>query len=337
MASAARARQGIKLRLLALQFAACAAFALSTVVSRAQDWPTHPVKIIVPYGPGGITDVIARVVADRLSKRFGQPFILDNRGGAGGAIGTEIAARAPRDGYSIYISGGSPLTVVPQMQKVSYDPAKDLLPVGMISKNPMAFVVHPDLPVRSLREFIDYVKARPGQISYSVGGIGSSSHLAPALLVAREGLDMLAVPYQSMPPAVSALLAGTVQMFFGNITDAIEQIRSGKFRLLAVSGEKRSTAFPDAPTVADTLPGFTMIGWHGVFAPAGTPKPVINRLFGAITALASDPEFIKILSNLGIEAVEGTPDELALTIQSDIALYKSALAATGLLHRDIAR
>src|SRR5262249_19130159 len=248
MADASTAREGTKVRLLALLFAAGTMLAWSTVVSRAQDWPNHPVRIIVPYGPGGITDVITRVVADRLTKTFGQPFVLDNRGGAGGAIGTEFAARAAKDGYSILIAGGSPLTVVPQMQKVSYDPVKDFAPVGMIARNPMTLTVHPDLPVRSLREFIDYVKARPGEIRYSLGGVGSSSHLAPALLAAREGLDMLAVPYQSMPPAVAALLAGTVQMFFGNITDAIEQIRSGKIRLLAVSREKRSAAFPDIPT-----------------------------------------------------------------------------------------
>src|SRR5262249_47625816 len=260
MADASTAREGTKVQLLALLFAAGTVLAWSTVVSRAQDWPSHPVKIIVPYGPGGVTDVITRLVADRLSKTFGQPFVLDNRGGAGGAIGTEFAARAPKDGYWIYIAGGSPLTVVPLMQKVSYDPVKDLTPVGMITKNPMTFTVHPDLPSHSLREFIDYVKARPGKINYSVGGIGSSSHLAPALLAAREGLDMIAVPYQSMPPAVSALLAGTVQMFFGNITDAIEHIRSGKFRLLAVSSVERSAAFPDVPAVAEILPGFTMIG-----------------------------------------------------------------------------
>src|SRR5262249_39396767 len=298
MADASTAREGTKVQLLALLFAAGTVLAWSTVVSRAQDWPSHPVKIIVPYGPGGVTDVITRLVADRLSKTFGQPFVLDNRGGAGGAIGTEFAARAPKDGYSIYIAGGAPLTVVPQMQKVAYDPVKDLAPVGMITRNPMAFTVHPDLPVRSLRAFIDYVRAHPGRLEYSVGGVGSSSHLAPALLAAREHLDMLAVPYQSMPPAVSALLAGTVQMFFGNVTDSIEQIRSGKVRLLAVSGEQRSAAFPGVPTVAETLPGFTMIGWHGVFVPAGTPQPIVERLSGALAALARAGQFIPIPGNL---------------------------------------
>src|SRR5262249_37324949 len=189
MADASTAREGTKVRLLALLFAAGTMLAWSTVVSRAQDWPSHPVKIIVPYGPGGVTDVITRLVAGRLSKTFGQPFVLDNRGGAGGAVGPQISAPAPKGGYWNYTHGGPPLTVVPQMQKVSYDPVKDLAPVGINTKNPMTFTVHPDLPVRSLREFIDYVKAHPGQVNYSVGGIGSSSQLAPTLLAAREDLD----------------------------------------------------------------------------------------------------------------------------------------------------
>jgi tripartite-type tricarboxylate transporter receptor subunit TctC len=307
---------------------------LGTIAPRAEEWPNHPVKMIVPYGPGGVTDVIARLVADRFTKALGQPFVLENRGGAGGAIGTELAARAPKDGYTIYLAGGAPLTVVPQMQKVSYDPVNDLIPIGMITNNAMAFTVHPDLPVHSLRGFFDYVKARPGMINYSVGGIGSSSQLAPALLAAREGLDMVAVPYQGMPPAISALLAGTVQMFFGNISDAIEPIRNGKFRLLAISSERRSRQFPDVPTVAETVPGFTMIGWHGVFVPSGTPQPIAERLSGALAAIGQDAEFIKILGNVGIDTVIGTPNDVAQAIQSDIVLYRAALDAAGLLRKD---
>ena len=320
-----------------LALATIATLMLTPVASRAQDWPSRPVKVVLPYGPGGITDVITRLIADRYSKAFGQPFVVENRGGAGGALGTEYAARAHKDGYTIYVAGGAPLTIVPQMQKVSYDPVRDLAPVGMITNNAMAFTVHPDLPVRSLREFFDHVRAHPGQVNYSVGGVGSSSQLAPALLAARERLDMLAVPYQSMPPAISALLAGTVQMFFGNISDSIEQVRSAKFRLLALSSEKRSTAFPDIPTVAETVPGFTMIGWHGVFVPAGTPQPIVERLSHTLAAMRLDAEFVKILGNVGIDTVSGTPDDLARAIQSDIVLYKSALEAAGLLRQDVAK
>jgi tripartite-type tricarboxylate transporter receptor subunit TctC len=324
-------------RLLALVLMTATVLTLSAVESRAQDWPSHPVKVIIPYGAGGITDVITRLVADRFSKTFGQPFIVENRGGAGGALGTEAAARAPKDGYTIYLAGGAPLTVVPQMQRVAYDPVKDFAPIGRITRNPMALTVHPDLPVHSLREFLDYVKARPGQINYSVGGNGSSSQLAPALLAAREHLNMVAVPYQSMPPAISSLLAGTVQMFFGNISDAIEQIRSGKFRLLAISTDKRMAAFPEVPTVAETLPGFTMIGWHGVFVPAGTPQPIIERLSTALAAISRDAEYIKILGNVGIDTMSGTPEDLAEAVQSEIVQYKAALEAAGLLRKDAAK
>jgi len=313
-----------------------AILALSSVSAWAQDWPNHAVKVIVPYGPGGITDLIARLTADRLSKALGQPFVIENRGGAGGAIGTEVAARSPNDGYTIYIAGGAPITIVPQMQKLSFDPTKDLAPVGMISINGMAFTVHPELPVHSLREFIDYVKVHPGEINYSVGGIGSSSQLAPALLSVRERLNMVAVPYQSMPPAIQALLTKTVDMFFGNISDAIEPIRNGKFRLLAISTEKRSPQFPDVPTVAETVPGFTMTGWHGVFVPARTPQPIVDKLSVTLATIGHDPEFNKILSNLGIDTVSSTPDGLAQAIKADTALFKAALDAAGLLRKEAA-
>src|SRR5271170_1813513 len=306
------------------------------VAARAQDWPSHPVKVIVPYGPGGITDVIARLVADRLSKELDQAFVIENRGGAGGAIGTEVAARAPKDGYTIYIAGGAPLTIVPQMQKLTFDPTTDLAPVGMIAINGMAFTVHPDLPVRSLGDFVAYVHAHPGEINYSVGGIGTLSHLAPSLLAAREGLKMVAVPYQSMPPTITALLTKTVDMFFGNISDVIEPIRSGKVRLLAISTAKRSPQFPDVPTVAETVPGFTMTGWHGVFVPSGTPQPIIDRLSATLATISREPELTRILGNLGIDTTYATPGELAQAIKDDTAVFKAALDAAGLLRKEAA-
>ncbi len=313
-----------------------AVLVLSSVASRAQNWPNHAVRVIVPYGPGGITDVVARLTAERLSKALGQPFIVENRGGAGGAIGTELAARSPNDGYTLYIAGGGPFTIVPQMQKLSFDPVADLAPVGMITSNGMAFTVQPDLPANSLREFIDYAKAHPGEINYSVGGIGTLSHLAPTLFAAREGLNMIAVPYQSMPPTITALLTKTVDMFFGNISDVIDPIRSGKVRLLAISTAKRSAEFPDVPTVAETVPGFTMTGWHGVFVPRGTPQPIIDRISKALVAISHEPEFSKILGNLGIDTTSSTPDGLAQAIKSDTALFRAALDAAGLLRKEAA-
>ena len=315
----------------------CAAVVAGNAAAWAQDWPSRPVKVVVPYGPGGITDVIARIFADRLGKAYGQPFVIENRGGAGGAIGTEHAARSPADGYTIYFAGGAPITILPQMQRLSFDPVKDLAPIALVTVNGMALTVRPDLPVHSTREFIEYVRARPGEINYSVGGIGTSSHLAPALLSAREGLSMVAVPYQSMPPTIAALLAGTVQMFFGNISDVVEPIRSGKVRLLALSTEKRSPQFPDVPTVAEAVPGFTMTGWHGAFAPAGTPAPIIERLSATFAEVSRDPAVEKTLANLGIETVSVGPQGLAQAIQSDIVLFRAALDAAGLLHKQTAR
>ena len=179
-------------------------------------------------------------------------------------------------------------------------------------------------------------KRIPARLNYSVGGIGTSSHLAPALLAAREGLNMVAVPYQSMPPAIQALLTKTVDMFFGNISDVIDPIRNGKVRLLAISTEKRSPQFPDVPTVAETVPGFTMTGWHGVFVPAGTPQPIIERLSATLAAISHDPEFNRILSNLGIDTISTAPEGLAQAIKADTALFRTALDAVGLLRKDAA-
>jgi len=309
----------------------------ANAAASAQDWPNRPVKVIVPYGPGGVTDVIVRIYADRLSKAYGQPFVIENRAGAGGAIGTEYAARSAHDGYTIYCAGGAPLTIVPQMQKLSFDPAADLTPIAMITVNGMALTVHPDLPVRGLREFVDYVRARPGQINYSAGGIGTLSHLTPALLAARERLDMVTVPYQSMPPTVAALLSGTVQMFFGNISDIVEPIRTGKVRLLAMSTQSRAVEFPDVPTVAETIPGFVVTGWHGCFAPAGTPQKIVDHLSGTLAGISRDLTIMKTLGNLGIDTVSGTPEELGEAVRADTALLKTALEAAGLLRRQAAQ
>ena len=301
------------------------------------DWPNRTVKVIVPYGPGGVTDVIVRIYADQLSRAYGQAFVIENRAGAGGMIGTEYAARAAADGYTIYCAGGAPFTIVPQMQKVSFDPVKDLAPVGLLTVNGMALVVAPDVPAKTLGEFIEYVKKRPGQVNYSVGGVGTLSYLSPAILSARAGLLMVAVPYQSMPPTITALLAGTVQMFFGNISDIIEPIRAGKVRLLAVSTEKRSTEFPDVPTVSETLPGFTVIGWNACFAPLGTPQAIVQQLSKTLADISRDKEVTKKLANIGIDTVASTPEDVTKAIEADIPMFRSALDSAGLLRKNPAK
>jgi len=299
----------------------------------AQEWPTHAVRIVVPYGPGGIADVFGRMTADRLSKRFGQPFIIENRAGAGGAIGTEFAARSPGDGYTLYFAGGSQFSVIPLMQALSYDPVKDLVPISMITLNGMALAVHPDLPVRTTREFIDYARAHPGKLNYGTAGLGTSSHLTPAAFAAREGFDMVAVPYQATPPSILALLTGTIQVFFGNVPDILESVRGGKVRLLAFSTEKRLPQFPDTPTASETVPDFVMTAWNGYFAPAGIPRPIIERVSQALADICREPAFAGTASAMGVDAIGSTPEQLAAAIEKDLPVYRAAVKAAGLLRK----
>jgi len=291
------------------------------------------VKVIVPYGPGGISDTLARMTADRMAKMLGQPFVIENRGGAGGVIGTEYAARSPNDGYTLYLGGGAQFSVNPLVKKLTYDPLTELTPISMVSINGMALTVHPDLPARSVREFIDFVRANPGKINYASAGLGQSSHLTPAAFAAREGLDMVVVPYQSTPAAVVGLLSGAVQVFFGNVSDVLELVQSGKARMLAISTEERVAQFPNIPTVNETVPGFVMTGWIGYFAPAGTPRPIIDRVSKAVVAICHEPEVIKTTANVGIDAVGNTPEEFAAAIKADLPIVRSAVEAAGLLRK----
>jgi tripartite-type tricarboxylate transporter receptor subunit TctC len=297
---------------------------------KAQDWPTRPVRVIVPYGPGGIGDLLVRLTTERLAKIFGQPFVLENRPGGGGVVGVEFAARSPNDGYTLAQAGGAQFSVVPLLQKLNYDPVKDLTPISIIAVNGMALAVNADLPVRSVGEFIDYAKANPGKLNYGTGGVGTSSHLVPAAFAARAGIEMVAIPYQSTPASVLALVAGTVQVFFGNIPDIVESVRAGRVRLLALSNAGRIPQFPDIPTVAETVPGFVMTGWNGYFAPAGTPQSIIQRMSQAVAAICREPDVIKTMDRLSLEAVGNTPDEVAEIIRQELPIYQAAVTAAGL-------
>ena len=310
-----------------------AALAAGTTGAQAQEWPTHPVKVVVPYGPGGVADVFGRITADRLSKVLGKPFVVESRGGAGGAIGTEYVVRSPPDGYTLYFAGVAQFTVLPLMQKLSYDPIKDLVPVSMVTDNGMAFAVNNDVPVRSMRESIDHVRANPGKINYGATGLGASSHLAPAAFAAREKLDMVVVPYTATPPSIVALINGTIQVFFGNVSDVLSTAQGGKARLLAFSTAKRLPQYPDVPTVAETVPNFTFTSWMGYFAPAGTPRPIVDRLSKAIAQVCRDPEVIKLMGELSVDAIGGTPEQLAAAIQAGLPIYRAAVEAAGLMRK----
>src|SRR6516225_3531078 len=315
---------------LALHFLLAAGIGAPASIAQAQEWPTRFVKVVVPYGPGGISDVLARITAERLGLMFGQQFIIETHPGANGALGTEYAVRSPVDGYTLYFGGGAQLSVVPLMQKLSYDPVKDLAPISMVASNGMAFAINRDLPVHSLREFINYARANPGKINYGSVGRGSSSDLTPAAFAAHEGLNLVDVPYTGAPPAILALINGTIQMFFGNISDIVGPVGTGKVHLLAVSTAKRLPQFPDVPTVSETVPDFVMTAWNAYFAPTGTPRVIIDRLARAIGTICRNPEVIKLMSDLGLDAVGSTPEELADAIRADLPIYRAAVEAAGL-------
>ena len=301
--------------------------------TKALDWPTRPVRIIIPYGPGGIADLLVRMTTDRLAKVFGQSFVLENRPGGGGVVGIEYAAHSPNDGYTLAQAGGNQFSVVPLLQKLNYDPLTDLTPISIIAVNGMALAVNVDLPVQSVAQLIAYAKSHPGELNYGTGGVGTSSHLVPAAFAARAGIDMVAVPYQSTPASILALMAGTVQVFFGNIPDIVESVQTGRVRLLALSNARRIPQFPDIPTVAETVPGFVMTAWNGYFAPAGISKHIVERMSQAVAAVCREPEIIKKMEKFSLEPAGSTPDEVAETIRRELPIYEAAVTAAGLRRR----
>jgi tripartite-type tricarboxylate transporter receptor subunit TctC len=304
--------------------------ALAVPLGRAQDWPQRPVHVVVPFAPGGNTDVQARIVSERLSADLGQQFVVENRVGAGGAIAAEFVARSSPDGYTLFFSASPQIEIVPLVQKVSYDPIKDFTPVSIVGTNPFVLGVQASLPVNDLQQFIDYVRARPGQLSYASGGTGSIGHLSGALFLARAGLNMIHVPYKGGAPAVQDLVGGQVQMYFGNASELLQHSKSGKIKLLAVSSEKRVPQLPDLPAVAELYKGFRTVTWNGFLAPAGTPKAIVERLAQEVARIVRDPAVAERLEKLGVEPVGNSPAQFAEFIRSDAALWRDAVAAAGI-------
>jgi tripartite-type tricarboxylate transporter receptor subunit TctC len=298
--------------------------------SLAQDWPNRTVKVVAPVGPGGYTDIMARLTTDRLSRIFGVPFIVENRAGGGGVIGTEYAARSRPDGYTLWFGGGAQFSSAPLIKKLPYDPVAALTPISMVGMNGLGLVISPTLPADSLAEFIAYAKVRPGKVNYAISGTGQSSHLAAALWASRERLDMVMVPYQSVPGAMLGVMSGEVQMYFGNMIDLVEQVRSQKVKLLAVSGEKRLAQFPNTPTVAEQLRDFVFTSWVGYFAPTNTPASIVEKLAKALSEICGEKEITQLVGGMGADCVGSSPSDLAAAIQADLPIAKAAVEAAAL-------
>jgi tripartite-type tricarboxylate transporter receptor subunit TctC len=294
-------------------------------------WPQKPVKVIVPFPPGGVTDSIARITAEWLTQRLGQPVIAENRPGASGAIAADLVARSEPDGYTVLSAATPQLAIVPHVQKINYDPIKDFAPISIVGTNPFALGCNTKIPGTSLREFVDYARARPGELSYASPGSGSVGHLTMALFLARAGLKMEAVLYKGGGPAIADVIAGHVPCYFGNLNEIIPHAGSGKLKVFAVSGEKRAAQLPQVPTVAEQgYPGFRTVTWNGYVVPAGTPKGVIERIAREIGAGCKDAGFAARLEKIGVDPVCSTPAEFENAVREDLRIWKEAVQAAGM-------
>jgi tripartite-type tricarboxylate transporter receptor subunit TctC len=296
----------------------------------AQAWPQKTVTILCPFAAGGNTDGIARMAALRLQETLGQSFIVENRAGAGGAIAADQTARAQPDGYTLMIAALPVMAIVPHINKVKYNPLKDFAPISNIATNPFVLVVNKDFPARTLPEFIAHVRSQPGKFSYGSAGIGSLNHLSMALFLKMAGLDMVHIIYRGNAPALADIVAGHIPAMFSNLSDALPQISGGTVRAIAVSGEKRSSALPNVPSVAESgYPEFKTLTWNGLIAPKGTPPEVIDRISKEMAVAVKDKAFADKLAFYGVDPLGSSPDDFAKTIAADVAFWGSAVDAAG--------
>ncbi|MGE5773557.1 MAG: Bug family tripartite tricarboxylate transporter substrate binding protein [Hyphomicrobiales bacterium] len=320
------------MRLLQVAALTCVALTGAFGPAQADDYPTRPVTLIVPFPPGGSTTVMARNVADKMSTALGQQIVVDNRGGAGGTLGTRSAAKAAPDGYTILLGYTGTLAIGPSMHaNAGYDPRKDFAPIGMIGAAPNILVVHPSLPVHSVAELIAYAKKAPAPLQYGSPGVGTVNHLAAEYLASETGIKLQHVPYKGNGPAVTDLLGGHIPMMFLPIPVALGNIKAGSMRGLAITSAKRSSLLPDLPTLAESgVPGFDVALRYGLVAPAGTPPAVIARLNKELNAALSSDEVKKRLATEGAEALPGTPEAYAADIDKEEKKWGGLVKRLGL-------
>ena len=298
----------------------------------AQDYPRKPLRLIVPFPPGGGNDILARSVGQRLADTIGQQIIVDNRGGAGGLIGAEIAAKAVPDGYTLFLASIGNLAFTPALRaKLPYDPVKDFAPVTRLATSVFILVVNPSLPAKSVQELIALAKAKSGQLNYASAGQGSSLHMTAEIFKLATGVNLVHVAYKGSAPALTDLISGQVQVMFGTMPATLPQVKAGKLRALGVSGAKRSAAAPEVPTIAETgVPGFEVLNWYGIVAPSKTPGAIVQKLNGDLLATLKSPAMIESLNTQGLEAAGGTPEQFGVFIKSEIAKYAKVVKAAGI-------
>jgi len=296
--------------------------------ARATDWPAKPVTVVVGYAAGGNTDVMARMASKKLSEDLKQSFVVENRIGAGGALAAAYVAQAAPDGYTLFFAAAPQIAIVPQLQKVNYDPNKDFVPVSVFGTGPFILGINSSIPARTIAEFVAYAKTR--KINYGSSGVGSVAHLAGALFVNRAGLDAVHVPFRGSGQVTAALLGGQIDMFFGNASDLVPQVESGKVTLLGVATPQRMKQLPNVPTIGETYPSTSLESWNGFLAPAKTPPEIIDKLAKHVIAAARDPATAAQLAALGIEANGTTPEEFMAQISREQPQFDDAIKAAKL-------
>ena len=307
----------------------CLALFLSAAAG-AQEFPSKPIRMVAPFAPGGATDLLARVIGQKMTERFGQSVLIDNRTGAGGNIGAEIVAKAPPDGYTLLLGGVPHAIGMSLYRKLGYDLTKDLAPVAMIATFPSAIVLHPSLPAKSIKELIGLAKSQPGQLNFGSAGNGSPNHLALELFNTMARVKMTHVPYKGTGQMVVDLVAGQLQLASMGFPAALQNVKAGKLRVIAVTSASRSPLLPDVPTVAETgLPGFDVTSWYGVFGPAALPAEIASRLNGEIAAMTVAPDVKERLAALGAEPAKMSPDELGRYVKNEVARWSKVVKDSG--------
>jgi tripartite-type tricarboxylate transporter receptor subunit TctC len=312
-----------RLAVVAFSFAAAAAF--------GQDWPSKPIHFIVPYPAGGPVDAVARLLGQKVGESLHQPVIVENKPGAGGNIGADFVAKSAADGYTILMGAVATHAINPTLYpSIPYDAARDFAPITQVAATPNVLVVNPGLPVKSVKELVDYARKNPGKLNFGSGSTGSAGHLAGELMKAMAGIDMTHVPYKGAAPAMQDLVAGRLDLMFDNLASAQGQIRAGTVRALAVTTARRSPLAPDLPTIGESgLPGFDISTWFGVFAPAKTPAPVVQRLHDTFAAALALPDVRDRMLTLGAEPVSSTPKDFAAYIDAEAKKYARLVKASG--------
>ena len=312
-----------------IRYLALAAALLAPAVC-AQTYPDRPIRVIVGVPAGGTPDVMARMVATGMSRLLGQPLVMDNRGGAGGLIAAEIAAKAPPDGYTLYVTSAGPLTILPHMQKIAYDPIVDFAPIGLIASNPFLLIAHPSLPAKTVKDLVALAKAQPGKFNYASAGNGTPNHLAMELMKSMAGINITHVPYKGAPQAVTDVVAGHMHMMLNSIPPVLAHVKAERVRALGVSGLRRSPLLADVPTISEAgVPGYESITWFGIFAPAKTPKPILDQLSSALASALATPETREIIEKQGMDAGSGGAREFDALVRREYERNRKVVKLAG--------